>query len=288
MSERSSTEKLERCVRDLAALNALPSMCVGRSLDEALAMLVDALPTVLGCNVLCVTIPEPLGRRCGWLAGEPLSAAEIDQLSDAAYVDGTDLVLYCRGRKLFCLQLDIPLGGGTGRLVAGRDMPLDPQTDRVLFRSAANLFGTTLQSASELDTARRKDDFIAMLGHELRNPLASVLAAVELMQQRGAVGREQRVIERHTRHLARLVDDLLDVSRATRGQLELRSEYVALSAVLERAAEIAEPLVRQHRHSLRITGGEGITLYADAIRLAQVFGNLLTNAAKFTPPGGNI
>jgi CheY-like chemotaxis protein len=186
------------------------------------------------------------------------------------------------------LQLDVPIGNETGRLVAGRDTPLDPGTDRVLFRSAANLFGTTLQAANVLDTARRKDDFIAMLGHELRNPLASVLAAVEWLQQKGVIGREHRVIERHTRHLARLVDDLLDVSRAARGQLELRSEYVSLALVLERAAEIAEPLVRQHKHSLHVAGGESITLYADAVRLAQLFGNLLTNAAKFTPPGGQI
>jgi signal transduction histidine kinase/CheY-like chemotaxis protein len=280
--------QLERCMRDLAALIALPSMCVGCSPDESLAILLDALPTALTCNVLCVTVPPPLGRRYGWLDGAALTATEINQLADTAYLDGSELVLYCRDRKLFCLEFDIPVGGGTGRLLAGRDTPLNPATDRLLFRSAANLLGTTLLAANVLESARRMDDFIATLGHELRNPLASILAAVELLQQKNIVGREQRVIEQQTRHVTRLVDDLLDVSRASRGRLELRSEYVSLASALERALEIADPLIRQHGHSLNVGVSDGITLHGDAVRLAQIFGNLLTNAAKFTPPGGNI
>jgi signal transduction histidine kinase/CheY-like chemotaxis protein len=280
--------ELERCMRDLAALNALPSMCVGRSPDESLVILLDALPTALTCNLLCATVPPPLGRRSGWLDGAPLSDAEVDEIVDQAYVDGSELLLYCRDRKLYCLQFDVPVGGKVGRLVAGRDKPLDPATDRLLFRSAANLLGTALQTANVLENARRKDDFIAMLGHELRNPLASILAAIELLQQKTSVGREHRVIEQHTRHVTRLVDDLLDVSRAARGAIELRSEYVELAAVLERAAEIAEPLIRQRRHSLSVAARAGITLYGDTVRLAQIFGNLLTNAAKFTPAEGNI
>ena len=291
MSGRQADDErtqLERCMRDLAALIALPSMCVGCSPDESLAILLDGLPTALTCNLLCATVPPPLGRRMGWLDGAPLTATEVDQLADAAYLDGSDLVVYCRDRKLFCLQFDIPVGGEIGRLVAGRDTPLNPATDRVLFRSAANLLGTALQAANVLESARRKDDFIATLGHELRNPLASILAAVELLQQKNVVGREYRVIEQQTRHVTRLVDDLLDISRAATGRLELRSEYVSLASALERASEIAEPLVQQHRHSLTVEASDGITLYGDAVRLAQIFGNLLTNAAKFTPPGGNI
>jgi signal transduction histidine kinase/CheY-like chemotaxis protein len=222
------------------------------------------------------------------LDGASLTAAEVDQLADAAYVDGSELVVYCRDRKLFCLQFDVPIGGDVGRLVAGRDSPLGPATDRVLFRAAANLLGATLLAANVLDGARRKDDFIATLGHELRNPLASILAAIELLQQKNVVLREHRVIEQQTRHVTRLVDDLLDVSRAARGKIELQNEYVSLASTLERASEIADPVVRQHRHSLSVTGGDGITLYGDSVRLAQIFGNLLTNAAKFTPPGGNI
>ena len=89
-----------------------------------------------------------------------------------------------------------------------------------------------------------------MLGHELRNPLAPIMTAVELLARNPSAARERDVIERHTRHLARLVDDLLDISRVTRGHVELRSEPVSLASVLERAVEIAAPLVSRHRHAL--------------------------------------
>jgi signal transduction histidine kinase/ActR/RegA family two-component response regulator len=287
-AEPQERERLERCIRDLAALNALPSMCVGRSPDEAFAIVADALPVALGCNLVCLSVPGATPRHGGWLDRAPLTATEIAGLLDATHVDGSDAILYCRNRKLFCLQLDIPIGRDTGQLVAGRFAPLDPASDRMLFRSAANLVGTALEAANVLENARRKDDFIAMLGHELRNPLASILAAAELLEKKAFAEREQRVIERHARHLARLVDDLLDLSRIGRGQLELRNEHVPLATVLERAAEIAEAVVRERHHTLRIADSAGICLFGDAVRLAQIFGNLLTNAAKFTPPGGEI
>jgi CheY-like chemotaxis protein/two-component sensor histidine kinase len=158
----------------------------------------------------------------------------------------------------------------------------------VLVSAAANLVGTTLESARVLENARRKDNFLAMLGHELRNPLAPILTAVELLARHPSVAREQQVIERHTRHLARLVDDLLDISRVTSGHVELRSERVSLASVLERAVEVAAPLVARHRHTLRVASADGIFLEGDPVRLAQIFGNLLVNAAKFTPPAGQI
>src|SRR4029079_1105296 len=175
-----------------------------------------------------------------------------------------------------------------GLLVAGRSLTLDPETDRVLVRSAANLVGTTLEAANVLERARRKDEFLAVLGHELRNPLAPILTAVELLARKPSAAREGQVIERHTRHLVRLVDDLLDISRVTRGHVELRRQRITRAWVLERAGEIAAPLVTRHRHTLRIPPADGVTLEGDPVRLAQVFGNLLTNAAKFTPPGGHI
>jgi CheY-like chemotaxis protein len=161
-------------------------------------------------------------------------------------------------------------------------------TDRVLVRSAANLVGTTLEAASILDSAHRKDDFLAMLGHELRNPLAPILTAVELLGRYDVGVREREAIDRNARHLARLVDDLLDISRVTRGHIELRSERITLASVLERAADIAGPLISRNGHSLDMAGAEDVTVLGDPVRLAQVFGNLLTNAAKFTPRGGTI
>jgi CheY-like chemotaxis protein/two-component sensor histidine kinase len=148
--------------------------------------------------------------------------------------------------------------------------------------------GTAYRGSVVLEAARRKDEFLAMLGHELRNPLAPIQTAVELLARHPEVAREQHVIERNTRHLARLVDDLLDISRVTRGHIELKKEHIALSAVLERAVELAASLISRQRHRLNVDRAEGITLQGDPVRLAQIFGNLLTNAAKFTPACGAI
>jgi PAS domain S-box-containing protein len=141
------------------------------------------------------------------------------------------------------------------------------------------------------DADRRKDEFLAMLGHELRNPLAPIMTALQLMALRGLSGgeREREIIERQTRHLVRLVDDLLDISRITRGKIELRRTRADLAAILARAVEMASPLLEQRKHHLQIAAPRGIYhVDGDEARLAQVFQNLLTNAAKYTPPGGQI
>jgi signal transduction histidine kinase/ActR/RegA family two-component response regulator len=281
---------LQRCIRDLAALNALPSMCVGRSPDEALDIVMDALPTVLSCDFVYLTLPGSTPKERASLRRAPIPEAQLVELRAIAAVDadGADALVILGGEKLWCLEAEVPVGGERGRLLAGRATPLDPSTDRVLVRTAANVVGTTLETANVLDVARRKDDFLAMLGHELRNPLAPILTAVELLARHPVAAREQKVIERHIQHLARLVDDLLDISRVTRGSVELRREQVSLTSALERAVEMASPLVARHRHALQVASAEGVTLQGDPVRLAQIFGNLLTNAAKFTPPGGNI
>jgi signal transduction histidine kinase/ActR/RegA family two-component response regulator len=281
---------LQHCIRDLAALNALPSMCVGRSPDDALDIVMDALPTVLSCDFVYVTLPGSTPKERASLRHAPIPEAQLVELRATAAVDadGADALVVLGGETLWCLEAEVPVGGERGRLLAGRTAPLDPSTDRVLVRTAANVVGTTLETANVLEVARRKDDFLAMLGHELRNPLAPILVAVELLARHPAAAREQKVIERHTQHLTRLADDLLDISRVTRGSIELRKEQVSLASVLERAAEIASPLIARHRHALRVASAEGVTLQGDPVRLAQIFGNLLTNAAKFTPPEGNI
>jgi CheY-like chemotaxis protein/two-component sensor histidine kinase len=129
-----------------------------------------------------------------------------------------------------------------------------------------------------------------MLGHELRNPLAPITTALELMRAKPNVGaeRERAVIERQVQHLVRLVDDLLDVSRITRGKVELRREPLALAEVVAQAAETASPLFEQRGHTLRISVPEDLRVDADRGRLAQVLSNLLANAAKYTPNGGHV
>jgi CheY-like chemotaxis protein/nitrogen-specific signal transduction histidine kinase len=143
----------------------------------------------------------------------------------------------------------------------------------------------------EADVANRaKDEFLAMLGHELRNPLAPIVTALHLMQIKcGELAREERaIIDRQVRHMVRLVDDLLDVSRITRGKLELSFEPVDLAEIVAKAAETAEPLIAQRRHELRLEVPAGLRVMADPVRLAQVILNLLTNAARYTEPGGRI
>ncbi len=147
----------------------------------------------------------------------------------------------------------------------------------------------TLQEASEAAN-RAKDEFLAMLGHELRNPLAPILTALQLLELRGidAAERERAVIERQVKHLVGLVDDLLDVSRITRGRIELKRQRVDLADVVVRAVELASPLLEQQRHELRVEVPRGLWLNGDPGRLAQVVTNLLTNAAKYTEPQGSV
>jgi signal transduction histidine kinase/CheY-like chemotaxis protein len=137
---------------------------------------------------------------------------------------------------------------------------------------------------------RAKDEFLAMLGHELRNPLAPILTALQLMNLRGLIGaeRERGIIERQVKHVVGLVDDLLDVSRITRGKVELRREYVDLADVVAKAIEMASPAIEERRHTLDVAVPRGVGTDGDPARLAQVFGNLLTNAAKYTDAGGAI
>lgn len=141
--------------------------------------------------------------------------------------------------------------------------------------------------------ARRKDEFLAMLAHELRNPLTPIRHAAALLGLKdldAEVAAEARgVIERQIEHLARLVDDLLDVSRLMRGKIDLRGEPVDLATVVSRAMEVCQPLVRAQRQDLTVSlTAEPVWVHGDAVRLTQIVSNLLNNAVKYTEPGGRI
>ncbi len=148
------------------------------------------------------------------------------------------------------------------------------------------------EARAEAEVANRsKDEFLAMLGHELRNPLAPIVTALQLMQLRGdeTLYKERTIIERQVRHLVRLVDDLLDVSRITRGKVELKRERIEISGIVAKAIEMASPLIEQRRHSLKVDVPRGgLAVEVDAVRMAQVVANLLNNAAKYTEPHGTI
>ena len=143
------------------------------------------------------------------------------------------------------------------------------------------------------DADRRKDEFLAMLGHELRNPLSPIVTALQLMRLRSGdpetLARSVEVIERQAQRMTRLVDDLLDVSRITRGAIELRDETVELKTIVERAVEQVRPLLEERGHRLTLElAEEPLWLRADSARLEQVLANLLINAAKYTDFGGHI
>ena len=149
------------------------------------------------------------------------------------------------------------------------------------------------QAVALEDLHRRKDEFLAMLSHELRNPLSPIASALQLLglqKNEDALQQKARtIIERQVGQLTRLIDDLLEVSRITTGRIHLQQERVALNAIVEHAVETVRPLIVRHQHALTVSlSKEPIWVFADAARLEQVVVNLLTNAAKFTHDAGHI
>ena len=141
----------------------------------------------------------------------------------------------------------------------------------------------------EVEASRQKDAFLAALGHELRNPLAPMVTALQLMRLKGIEGREVEILEHQIGHMRRLVDDLLDVARITSGKIQLRMEEADLAAIVARASDTIAPQLEQHRQVLHVdvpTGVYGVR--ADPVRLTQVVTNLLDNAAKYSDAGSTI
>ncbi len=139
----------------------------------------------------------------------------------------------------------------------------------------------------------RKDEFLATLSHELRNPLAPLRSSLEIVKRLAtappSASAALEIMDRQLSHLVRLVDDLLEVARITRGQVELRREHLRLDAAIHSAIETSEPLIRAGNHRLIVSlPDEPLMLDADPVRLAQIFGNLLNNAAKYSDKGGQI
>jgi signal transduction histidine kinase len=205
--------------------------------------------------------------------------------------------LVARGRSLGALVL----GSRVPRSYEAADISLAEELGRRAGGAidVAHLFESERRTNERLHEAvkrqqaadRRKDEFLAILGHELRNPLAPIVTALDLMTMSGKQGfeRERDVIRRQAEHLIRLVDDLLDVSRVTSGKLQLKREPLELWSVIEHAIEVASPLFEQRHHRLLVdVARTSLVVEGDAIRLSQVFANLLANAAKYTNPGGQV
>ncbi|TWT91103.1 Autoinducer 2 sensor kinase/phosphatase LuxQ [Pseudobythopirellula maris] len=187
-----------------------------------------------------------------------------------------------------------PLRGKDGeyRWFLSRALPIRDASGRILRWFGTNTDITDQRQAEEAlkEADRRKDEFLAMLAHELRNPLAPIRSGLDLMALEGqGAGDLVSLMQGQVGHLVRLVDDLLDVSRIMRGKIELRREPVELGALMRSTAEAVRPLLETREHELVVaTPDDDVWLDADPVRIAQVIENLLNNAAKYTPNGGRI
>jgi signal transduction histidine kinase/CheY-like chemotaxis protein len=153
----------------------------------------------------------------------------------------------------------------------------------------ARLYRAAEAARAEAEAANRaKDEFLAMLGHELRNPLAPIVTALELTAKRDGESRERKIIERQVHQLHRLVDDLLDASRIRRGTVELDRRIIDIVDAVNDGIEVARPLVDQREHHLELALERGTAVLGDRVRIAQLVSNLVTNAARYTEPGGTI
>lgn len=299
--------------------------------DEAAAAVVQELRAVVGATTGSVLLLEPntsqiervfLDGNCSENSSKALKHArltdaiplceaartgklvwavgkdEIDRrYPDVASVRAEDGVetwgsipLRFEGRVLGAIGLRCPVERVLSREEQQLLLAVGEQCGQALER--ARLHDVTLRARAEAEQANRaKDEFLAILGHELRNPLSPILTAVQLMRLRGEVTstREQNIIERQVQHLTRLVDDLLDIARVARGKVQLDKRTTSFASVIRRALEIVAPLCEERRHHVEAHIPESeIWVDADETRLCQVLTNVLSNAAKYTPPGGRI
>jgi PAS domain S-box-containing protein len=230
--------------------------------------------------------------------GEPAFLPRFDEASLAAVASARYRELV-RGQGLTG-AIVVPLrveGQVLGTLGVNRYQTSPPYTRSHLdlLQELADLAALAIANAQNFERVqesdRRKDEFLAMLAHELRNPLAPMKTSLDLMKIRGAgvVSREWEIVDRQLGHMVRLVDDLLDVSRITHGRVQLDKTVLDLSDVLARAMEQVNPLLQSRGHRLRLEPpAAAVYVHGDSDRLAQVFTNLLSNAAKYTPQGGDI
>ena len=269
----------------------------------AAATSVDAVRAALAQVVTASPADHPFavldGERIG-IAEHPAAAAQA-----ALGATGEPIAIEPIAASLWPEPIDHVIGwtfGATNRpLVFGLSprLPFDAGYVSYLAQlveqvgSAVHRIETTaerVQVMIELEAASRaKDEFLAMLGHELRNPLAPIVTALELMQHKEAgASHERAIIERQVRHVIRLVDDLLDISKITRGLIVLEIRILELAEVVTAAVQASAHLIAQRGHQLDVAVPSGIRVTADEARLVQIVLNLLSNAARYTPPGGQI
>ncbi len=271
-----------------------------READRRWRDLAEALPNLVWTDLAdgqCDYLSSQWGTYTGIPEQELLGLTWLERV---IHPDDRERTLACwmaavADKGVYDLEYRIRRHDGQYRWFKTRGVPIRDDQGRIV-----KWFGTCTdiedekQAVEALRNAdRRKDEFLATLAHELRNPLAPIRNSLQILKMprvdAATVERSREMMERQVHHLVRLVDDLLDVSRVMRGKIDLRREPVELAAVLARAVETVQPLVDAQRHELSVLlPRESLLLDADSVRLAQVIGNLLTNSAKYTEPGGRI
>jgi PAS domain S-box-containing protein len=319
-------EQLDADVAAIRRLQALSTQLVRSGellplLERILATAADLSGTDKGniqiydpkCRRLRIVAHQGLGPRFleqfaenGWEEGCSKAAARIERV----IVEDLDAIVEGKGSVEQRVLLDdgirafqsTPLVSREGRLLGMLNnhfrVPTRPDERSlrlldVLARMAADLIERDQAAQALAEAARRKDEFLATLAHELRNPLAPVTNAIELMRRAQGdptvIEQARGTMERQVAQMVRLIDDLLDINRVTRNKLELDCRRVELASVVHHAVEAIRPQYESAHHTLELRlPADPIYVDADPMRLAQVFGNLLTNAGKYTKPGGRI
>jgi signal transduction histidine kinase len=265
--------------------------------EFAVILLDVSMPEMDGFETARLIHQHPRFERTPIIFVTGVHVSELDRLKgyelgavDYVYVPVVPQILRSKVQvlvELHCQRLELQ---SLNESLAQANRELDEAHRKLKLESESEL---ALLNRALIEADQRKDNFLAILGHELRNPLAPIRAAVEILKRRGpddpALVRMRDVIDRQAQHMSRLVDDLLDVSRITRGKINLKPEPTDLAAVARRALEISLPAIEARRHEVVLDiPDEPQWVNGDTVRLAQVIGNLLNNAVKYTPEGGRI
>jgi PAS domain S-box-containing protein len=283
VSQRQQAEVIQ--ARLAALVESSDDAIIGKDLDGLIVSWNAGAERLFG-----YTAAEAVGRPVNFLVPQDRQREQseiLSQLRRGERVDQIESVRIAKdGRMIDVSVTSSPIADSAGRIVGiakiARDITEPKRLEQELRRR--------LEELAEAD--RRKDEFLAMLAHELRNPLAAINSAAQVTTATNA--REQLdwcmdVISRQVRHLSRLIDDLVDVSRITRGKIQLRKERLDVSPIVRSAIELARPVIEARHHKLTVAIAPGnLPAEADPVRLEQIVTNLLTNAAKYTESGGQI